>query len=74
MGALPRLQEVLVKLSTPPEPTVRVLPAPMPTVPTATLEVARLLTVTSAVIDGAVVFSLMLSVARVLFETTREGE
>ena len=74
MGAEPIDQEVLVKLSTPPEPMVSVLPLSMPRVPTATFEVARLLMVTLAETAEAVVFSLMLSVAREEFATMTDGE
>ena len=52
-----------VKLRRPPEASVRVLPAAMVTVPTATLLVARLLIVRSFATEDAPVPSLMLSVA-----------
>ena len=74
LGAEPIVQEVLVKLSTPPEPMVSVLPLAIPRVPTATFEVARLLMVTLAEIAEAVVFSLMLSVAREVLATMTDGE
>ena len=51
-----------------------VLPSAIPRVPTATFEVARLLMVTLAEIAEAVVFSLMLSVAREVLATMTDGE
>ncbi len=74
LTTVPMFQLVLVKLSRPPELSVRVLVAAIVTAPTATLLVAMLFTSVSRVIEDAPVPSLTLSVLVAAFVTMVAGE